>query len=136
MHLTWSARRQLLYYGVAFVVVAVLFYFSYQTFFTSAPTCFDGVQNGDETGVDCGGSCSLICPNQAHAPVVEWARPFEVSPGDYTAAAYIENPNVGAGAKQVPYSFQLFDSSNSFIVERDGVIDIPPMQTVPIIDTN
>ena len=25
---------------------------------TNAPTCTDGVQNGDETGVDCGGSCT------------------------------------------------------------------------------
>ncbi|MFK7908603.1 MAG: S8 family serine peptidase, partial [Chitinophagales bacterium] len=25
---------------------------------TAAPTCTDGVQNGDETGVDCGGSCA------------------------------------------------------------------------------
>ncbi len=25
-------------------------------------TCFDGIQNGDETGVDCGGSCG-VCPN-------------------------------------------------------------------------
>lgn len=27
----------------------------------SAPTCWDGVQNGDETGVDCGGSCPDAC---------------------------------------------------------------------------
>ena len=25
---------------------------------TTTPTCSDGVQNGDETGVDCGGSCA------------------------------------------------------------------------------
>ncbi len=27
-----------------------------------APTCSDGIQNGDETGVDCGGSSCAICP--------------------------------------------------------------------------
>lgn len=27
-----------------------------------APTCSDGIQNGDETGVDCGGSCPTVCP--------------------------------------------------------------------------
>jgi hypothetical protein len=27
----------------------------------ACPTCFDGIQNGDETGVDCGGSCG-VCP--------------------------------------------------------------------------
>ena len=25
---------------------------------TNDPTCTDGIQNGDETGVDCGGSCT------------------------------------------------------------------------------
>ncbi len=25
------------------------------------PTCNDGIQNGNETGIDCGGSCSTIC---------------------------------------------------------------------------
>ena len=26
------------------------------------PTCDDGIMNGDETGVDCGGSCPTVCP--------------------------------------------------------------------------
>ncbi len=25
------------------------------------PTCFDGIMNGDEDGVDCGGSCPFVC---------------------------------------------------------------------------
>ena len=28
---------------------------------TTQPTCFDGIQNGDETGVDCGGSSCQDC---------------------------------------------------------------------------
>ncbi len=28
----------------------------------ACPTCFDGIQNGDETGVDCGGSQCAPCP--------------------------------------------------------------------------
>ena len=28
---------------------------------TTQPTCFDGIQNGDETGVDCGGSSCEDC---------------------------------------------------------------------------
>lgn len=28
----------------------------------AAPTCSEGVQNGDETGLDCGGSCPNVCP--------------------------------------------------------------------------
>lgn len=29
---------------------------------SAAPTCNDGIQNGDETGVDCGGSCAPCSP--------------------------------------------------------------------------
>ena len=28
---------------------------------TETPTCNDGIQNGDETGIDCGGSCANSC---------------------------------------------------------------------------
>jgi len=43
---------------------------------------------------------------------------------------------VGAGAKGVRYSFRIFDDKNSLVVERQGVADIPPLQTVPILETN
>lgn len=29
---------------------------------TEVPSCEDGVQDGDEAGIDCGGSCHLACP--------------------------------------------------------------------------
>jgi len=40
---------------------------------TTSPTCTDGVQNGDETGVDCGGSCPNTCSNVVTVPTMsEW----------------------------------------------------------------
>ena len=32
-----------------------------------APTCTDGIQNGGETGIDCGGSCPLKCDSESCA---------------------------------------------------------------------
>ena len=52
MALTWSGRRQILYSGVVAVIVLVLLIFIYETYFTAPPTCFDGKQDGAETGVD------------------------------------------------------------------------------------
>ncbi len=138
MALSWSDRRKLLYYGVAgiaslFVLVAV-----WQVFFTAAPNCSDRVKNGTELGVDCGGSCALICQPQARSPVVLWSRAFKTDTNLYTAAAYIENPNtaLGAGARSVRYSFRLFDDKNILISKRDGVINIPPIALVPIVEHN
>ncbi len=136
MFISWSSRRKFLYLSVAALIVAILAIWAWFTFFYKAPTCFDGVQNGNERGVDCGGSCSLICASDTHQPVVLWSRLFPTSPGIYTAAAYVQNANVGAGARAVHYSFQLFDDTNSLVIERDGVMDLPPIQTVPIIETN
>ena len=37
-------------------------YFDNITFPTpGAPTCTDGIENGDEEGIDCGGSCGTVC---------------------------------------------------------------------------
>lgn len=132
----WSRQRKTLYGGVAGTLVLVVLVWVFLTFFTTAPTCFDGTQNGSERGVDCGGGCALVCRSDAKAPVVLWSRVFQTSPGYYTAAAYVQNNNPGAGAKQVSYSFQLFDSTNTLIIERGGLVDLPPVQTIPIIEPN
>lgn len=143
MALSWSDRRKYTYSGVVIVILLVLAYAIYSSLFSAAPTCFDNRQNGDEQGVDCGGSCSLLCQQQSKQPTVAWARSFLIgttttngAANVYTAAAYVQNPNVGSGAHGVAYSFQLFDADNHLIVERSGVADIPPVPTVPIIEPN
>lgn len=135
MRLTWSARRQLLYYGVGFVIAAGVLWWGYNAFFVKAPSCSDGVQNQDERGVDCGGACSLVCVADTKPLTVLWSRAFLTAPSIYTAAAYVNNTNVTAGAQSVRYSFQLFDDQNSLVIEREGVINIPPVKVVPIIET-
>jgi hypothetical protein len=136
MALGWGTRRQLLYYAVATVVLAVLFIFIYYAFIKVPPTCFDGKQNGTEHGVDCGGTCSLICKNEASDPTVLWSRAFQTAGSFYTAAAYIKNNNPGAGAKQVPYNFQMYDANNLLVIERKGIADLPPIPVVPIVEHN
>lgn len=136
MTLSWSARRQLLYYGVVGVLLLVLVLVGWQSFFARMPTCSDGVQNSSERGVDCGGSCARVCTEEVREPVLLWSRAFPSGSQRYTAAAYIQNSMAGAGAKRVAYSFRLFDDNNVLVVERTGIADIPPLRTVPIIENN
>ncbi len=128
----------MLYYGVGIILVGVIGFTAWRTLFFHAPTCFDTIENGKEQGVDCGGTCALLCKDTARPPAPLWARSFLTASGTYTAAAYIQNNNVavGAGARSVRYSFQLLDSKNILVAEREGVVDIPPVQTVPIIEAN
>src|SRR5665213_765479 len=136
----WGRKRKLLYSIATIFIVLVAAVGLYVLLFNRAPSCFDGKQDGNETGIDCGGPCASICSNQAHNPTVLWSRAFPVASTTdgsslYTATAYIQNTNVGAGAKQARYSFQLFASDNSLILERDGGTDLPPVQTIPIVET-
>jgi hypothetical protein len=78
----------------------------------------------------------LVCTDTAKDPTVTWARAFQTAPGYYTAAAYIKNNNVGSGAKNVKYSFQLFDDKNSLVKEYTGTLDLPPIATIPVIVPN
>ncbi len=134
--MSWAGRRQLLYIGVASLIVIGAGGFVAYSVLATPPICFDGKQNGGEGGPDCGGPCSKLCPNQALQPVVLWTRAFKTSPGIYAAAAYVENNNTGAGAKAVTYAFRLYDADNLLVAEKGGVMDIPPQEVVPVFASN
>ena len=136
MALTWSERRKLLYIIVMGVVAVAILIFVYEKFLARAPTCTDGIQNGEEHGVDCGGTCALLCRGETRAPVVLWARAFPSGDQLYTATVYVQNNNPSAGARHVGYMFQLYTADNKLIVERDGVTDLYPTQVTPVIELN
>lgn len=57
-----------------------------------SPTCNDGIQNGDETGVDCGGATCPACPLPV-GPILECVRLN--NDGSYTAVFGYLNENAG-----------------------------------------
>lgn len=101
--------------------------------FYQAPTCFDGRHNGEETGVDCGGSCVRICAFTVQEPVVKWSRSFRVTSGIYNAVAYVENTNLEAASAEVNYTFTLYDEAG-LITERKGTTILPPDGSYPIFE--
>jgi Mg-chelatase subunit ChlD len=126
MHMNWRTKRKLSYAAAVIVPLVVIGGLIGYSVFTSPPTCFDGVQNGKETGVDCGGECERIC-QKTTAPVdIDWAKSFPVSDNLYNLGAYIANPNSRLEAREVPYRFQVFDPDGLLITERRGTIDILP----------
>ncbi len=90
------------------------------------PTCFDGKQNGDETGVDCGGSCVRACINQVDQISIVWSRIFKVVDGRYNAVAYLTNHNKNTAINKINYRFRFADERNIYIGKRDGSTYVPP----------
>lgn len=132
--MSWGTkRRNFILFIIALLVIVPTGYFLYKLLY-KAPSCFDGKLNGIEEGIDCGGACELICERTALDATVLWKRFFPVSPGIYNVIAMVENSNPDAGVEEVPYLFQLFDQDNILLVERSGVVRIPPNKTLPIVE--
>lgn len=92
----------------------------YWKYFKKAPTCTDGITNGTEKGVDCGGICITYCKNEISNPRIRWQLPFVITPTATTAVAYIEHGFAGVSARTVQYKFDIYDTNGSIIATRTG----------------
>jgi hypothetical protein len=132
--MSWASRRQFKYLtGFITVILLIVFAFTYKIIFKK-PTCNDQKQNGTETGIDCGGSCSLVCPEVAQEPVILWSRAFPVIDNNYNLVAYVENRNMNSGIVSVNYEFRVYDSNNKLLGRREGSTFIPPNQQFAIFE--
>jgi hypothetical protein len=126
MALSWGARRQLMIIGTFVAIIVVIALAIIIPKLNTKPTCSDGKQNGTEQGVDCGGACSKLCAFQTTDVVVKWSRVFSVTNTVASVVAYIQNPNITAAARNVPYEFKIYDADHQFIADRSGVAYIAP----------
>jgi Mg-chelatase subunit ChlD len=131
----WASRRRAIYLGALVLILSSVSFAIFWKYWYSTPTCFDKSKNGDETGIDCGGSCTLICSSDVMVPIVRWdPRLFEVFPGTWSTIIYVENPNINIDATYVPYSFKIYDGDNKVLVERKGATILPKNKTVGIFE--
>lgn len=129
----WAVWRRTLYSTVFFLLLAGGVTTWYATQVYEAPTCFDNLHNGTETGVDCGGGCTRICAADIIPPEIVWAQSFEIADGQYNAVAYINNRNQTAGTPQLSYTFELL-SDGDVVASRGGSTLLAPNTTYPLFE--
>jgi len=122
----WAFRRRFLYLGALILFLSVFGFWSISSLIKDLPSCQDGRQNGDETGIDCGGSCERACLYEVDQISVLWTRTFEVVPGRYNALAYLENHNPTSAVRKIKYRFRFADADNLYIGKKEGTVFIPP----------
>lgn len=132
--MTWAGRRQLLVVLIFVGVVSSIAFWQLRSKIYVAPTCTDLKQNGDETGVDCGGACINFCDSQIKDPIVVWRRAFPVTDSVYNAVAYIENGN-DAAIQSIPYEFRLYDETGGFVARAQGTTSLNPLGRFAIVET-
>lgn len=130
--MNWAARRRFIILLIIGAVVVAFFATVLIATFSKTPTCSDNIQNQDETGVDCGGSCQYLCVTQQQPPTVLYTKAIGNGLGRTDVVASIENKNPTAAAKRVPYTVTLYGAKQEFIQEVKGTIDLPPFATVPV----
>ena len=116
---------------IALIFLLILSGFGFLVYYFSqpAPSCFDGIQNQGEEGIDCGGPC-LPCElvNIKEIEIL-WIKALPGQNDFYDLAAQIKNPNQNYGSGQVPYHFELYDSKDNLIAQYSGSTFILPNQT-------
>jgi len=123
----WSSRRKKLIFSLVLIVLIILVGVPTFLFFYKAPTCSDNKQNGDERGVDCGGSCQLLCAVES-LPIVQKgdARVLNIAPGVYEVVALFENPNIGAEVYRADYTIKLYATGNPVALKViEGYTHVP-----------
>lgn len=130
----WAAKRKTLYLSGVAAFFAITLGIPLIIWISEPPNCFDGEMNGDEIEIDCGGSCQLMCRSQVSPLSLSWSRSFKVAEGYYNAIAYVENPNAGIQATEVPYRFEIYDGDNVLIDSREGTTFITGTGPSPIFE--
>ncbi len=132
---SWSTRRKSYFgYGSLFVVFLVVGIPLFSIFYI-APTCFDGKQNQNENGIDCGGKCARVCASSFLSPRIKWSQVDRISKGTYNLGALIENPNLDGAATNVEYLFKLYDKDAHLIGERSGSIYLPAHKNTLVFES-
>ena len=134
MFIGWRLKRQLVFFGFFAVIILLLAgYVAYRLF--PEASCFDRRQNQGEEQVDCGGPCGPCMVAHATEPLVIWTRFFEIRPGVFDVAAFIENANLSLGASPVSYTFRLLDANGGLIVNKRGTTYLLPNQKMLVFET-
>jgi hypothetical protein len=130
--MSWAARRRLIILIIVGAVVAAFIAVVLIATFYKTPTCSDGIQNQGEQGIDCGGPCPYLCTAQEQPPTILFTKVLQNAGGRTDVVAMVENKNINAAAKNVPYQITLYGADETFIQEVDGTLDLPPGATIPV----
>ena len=128
----WAMRRQLAFFFSALALLGLIALGVWYFFVYAPPSCFDGIQNNSEAGVDCDGSCALLCRVPRTDAV--WSRVLRVAPGVYHGVAKIKNPESLAKVDGLSYSFSFFDAKNILVAVRKGELTLHPGETRTIFE--
>lgn len=124
-------------YAVSFSIFCVgAGVFSLRDTLFPAPTCLDMKQNGFESGVDCGGVCSLRCTEEVIPYTVLWSKAVPSGKGLYDLVALVSNKNIDNASHEVGFTFTVYDTKGVPLGSLSGSTTVPLDGKFPLILQN
>lgn len=129
----WKFKRKLLYALITFISVTAILVFLMRGFLFPEPICTDGKKNGFETGIDCGGTCALICKNDVKQFSVLFSKAVTSGYETYDLVALVANANIDNASREVGYTFVAYDEKGSILKLLSGSTTVPLDGKFPLI---
>lgn len=103
--------------------------------FRPTPTCMDGKQNQNETGVDCGGVCAQACVETAQGEdlIIRDVVVLSLENDTYDVVARVYNPNNTVGAEAFTYTLRFLDGAGVEVASTSNTSWILPQETKTLL---
>ncbi len=133
--MSYRFLKQLVYIFIYCAIFFLLGWGGYKLFYVE-PTCFDGKQNQNEAGIDCGGPCFPCAITGVADPEVLWKKilPATAKAGNLIIA--IKNTTGKYGADNIEYAIRLVGADGRSLKEFSGKSFILPSQIKYIVIPN
>lgn len=135
-YMEWSTKRKIIYALSAFICLGAIAVFIFQNILFPDPSCVDKKRNGFESGVDCGGICSLRCENEIIPLQALWSRVLPAGSSTYDIVGLVQNKNINNAPIKVPYTFNIYNTSGAVIKTIHGTTTVPVEDDAPIVIQN
>ncbi len=126
MELNWRSQRQIIIFTTYFLIIFIPFAFITYQILKKSPSCYDGIQNAQEEGIDCNGSCQLRCDGTYRDIKINFVRGVKVDDGVYDIFALLENFNTNVDFPNVPYTLAFYSSEGKLLGNASGTIVMSP----------
>lgn len=131
--MNWDTKQKVLYALSAVIVILGVGVFVLRDAIFPAPTCVDHKQNGFESGIDCGGTCALVCSKDVSPLKVVWSKAVTVGANMYDLVALVTNANINNASPQLGYRFIVYDKNAIPITILNGTTTAPLDGKFPIV---
>lgn len=126
MQLNWRSQRQIIIFSIYFLIIFIPFIFFTYQILKKQPSCFDKIQNADEQGIDCNGSCELRCEGTYREAKINFVRGLKVADNIYDIFALVENYNTEINFPNLPYSLTFYSKEGKVLGNATGSLALLP----------